>query len=56
MPEGTRVAKCVEKLMAKGYDKANAIRMCQKTTKQAYMTGKRPKSGPNAKKPKKKGS
>lgn len=40
MPEGTRVYRCVQKLMKEGFDKVSAIRICQKTTGQAYMTGK----------------
>ena len=39
MPEGTKVASCVDKLTPK-YGKGRAIAICQSTTKQAYMTGK----------------
>ena len=39
MPKGTRVHRCVNKLKKKGtYSRAIAI--CQKATKQSYMTGK----------------
>jgi hypothetical protein len=44
MPEGTRVARCVEHLMAKGYSKEVAIKICQERTGQSYATGKKPKS------------
>jgi hypothetical protein len=40
MPEGTKVARCVQKLVAKGYDKTKAIRICQESTGQSYVTGK----------------
>ena len=40
MPKGTRVHRCVSKLRKK-YKYSKAIGICQKTTKQNYMTGKR---------------
>lgn len=40
MPQGTRVARCVKRLIAKGYSKRSAIRICQKSTKQSYRTGR----------------
>ena len=43
MPEGTKVSDCVVKLMAKGMEKANAIRICQKSIGQSYQTGKKSK-------------
>jgi len=43
MPEGTKVADCVARVMAKGLDKPNAIRICQKSTGQSYMSGKKSK-------------
>ena len=40
MPKGTRVHRCVQALSDKhGY--SGAIAICQKSTKQSYMTGKR---------------
>lgn len=42
MPEGTKVARCVDDLTQKGMAKPNAIRICQKSTGQAYATGKPP--------------
>lgn len=44
MPEGTKVAGCVNDLTQKGMPKPNAIRICQKSTGQSYMTGKPSKS------------
>ena len=39
MPQGTRVHRCVKYLKHKhGYGKS--IGICQKSTKQSYMTGK----------------
>jgi hypothetical protein len=46
MPEGTKVARCVEKL--KGRKGLNAYAVCQASTGQSYATGK-----PIAKKKKK---
>ena len=43
MPEGTRVARCVRKCMAKGMPKPNCIRVCQKSTGLSYATGRKPK-------------
>ena len=40
MPKGTRVHRCVSKLRKK-YKYGKAIGICQKSTKQNYMTGKR---------------
>lgn len=42
-PVGTRVHRCVQRLVAKGHSKPSAIRICQKSTGQAYATGKPPK-------------
>ena len=39
MPKGTRVHKCVSKLRDK-YGYGGAIAICQKVTRQSYMTGK----------------
>jgi len=44
MPKGTRVARCVEKVKAKG-GKANAYAVCQASTHQSYKTGKALKKG-----------
>lgn len=42
MPKGTKVARCVEKVKAKGGKaKANAYAVCQKATGQSYKTGKK---------------
>ena len=52
MPEGTRVHRCVEYLKIKhGYGKA--IGICQKSTKQNYMTGKSMRKTQKKKKPRK---
>jgi len=40
MPKGTRVYRCVQKVMAQGHSKPSAIRICQTSTKQSYMTGR----------------
>ena len=54
MPKGTRVHRCVTKVMGRGHAKPNAIRICQKSTKQSYKTGrvskKKNKSGKRKKK------
>lgn len=42
MPKGTRVHRCVKKVKRKG-GKVNPYAVCQKSTKQSYKTGKRPK-------------
>ena len=39
MPQGTRVAKCVKDVKAKG-ENVNAYAVCQKATGQSYATGK----------------
>ena len=39
MPKGTRVARCVEHVKAKGSG-VNPYAVCQKSTKQSYATGK----------------
>lgn len=41
MPPGTRVHRCKEKLVRKGYSVGKAIRVCQTSTGQIYQTGKR---------------
>jgi hypothetical protein len=38
MPKGTKVARCVEKVKAKG--KVNPYAVCQASTHQSYKTGK----------------
>jgi hypothetical protein len=38
MPEGTKVARCVNKLKKKG--KGNPYAICQASTGQSYKTGK----------------
>jgi len=43
MPKNTKVYRCVQDLMRKGYAKPNAIRICQKSTGQSYATGRKPK-------------
>lgn len=43
MPKGTKVKRCVSKVMAKGKSKVSAIRICQTSTGLSYKTGKRPK-------------
>lgn len=43
MPKNTRVGRCVGKLTRK-YGYTGAIAICQKSTKQNYMTGKKLKS------------
>jgi hypothetical protein len=40
MPKNTRVARCIRKLTKK-YGHSGAIGICQKSTKQNYMTGKK---------------
>ena len=39
MPKGTRVHRCVKKLTDR-YGYSGAIAICQKSTRQNYMTGK----------------
>lgn len=39
MPEGTKVARCVKKVKAKGGG-VNPYAVCQASTKQSYATGK----------------
>ena len=41
MPRGTKVARCVRKLVRTGKSKGAAIAICQKSTKQSYRTGKK---------------
>lgn len=53
MPEGTKVARCVDKLAPK-VGKASAIRICQESTGYSYMTGKPAKTHQNAPKTEKK--
>jgi hypothetical protein len=45
MPEDSKVARCVKKVMAQGHSKASAIRICQASTGQSYQTGQRAKLG-----------
>lgn len=41
MPAGTRVARCVQHVKAKGgKGKANPYAVCQASTQQSYSTGK----------------
>ena len=40
MPKNTRVYRCVKKLTKKKFKYGAAIAICQKSTKQNYMTGK----------------
>ena len=40
MPQNTRAYRCVHKLKKK-YGLSGAIGICQKSTKQSYMTGRR---------------
>jgi len=40
MPKGTKIHSCVQKVMAQGKKKPNAIRICQESTGQSYKTGK----------------
>ena len=40
MPQNTRVYRCVKKLR-KRYGYSSSIGICQRSTKQSYMTGKR---------------
>ena len=41
MPKGTKVYRCVQKVIKTGKSKPSAIRICQKSTGQSYKTGKR---------------
>ena len=43
MPAGTRVHRCVQKVMKTGKSKPSAIRICQTSTNQSYKTGRKPK-------------
>ncbi len=43
MPKGTKVAKCVDKILRKGKSKASAIAICQTSTKMSYKTDKKTK-------------
>jgi len=40
MPEGTKIARCVHDVMAKGHSKVSAIKICQASTGMSYQTGK----------------
>lgn len=42
MPENSKVARCVRRLVASGKDKVTAIKICQASTGQSYATGKSP--------------
>lgn len=44
MPKGTKVAKCVSKVMRSGKSKVSAIRICQASTHMSYATGKKAKT------------
>lgn len=48
MPKGTKVAKCVKDVKAKG-SKVNPYAVCQKSTGQSYRTGKPLKKNRNGK-------
>ena len=41
MPKGTKVARCVAKVIKTGKNKGSAIAICQKSTKMSYKTGKK---------------
>ena len=43
MPTGTKVHRCKERLVKKGYSVGKAIRVCQVRTNQVYKTGKKRK-------------
>jgi len=43
MPKGTKVHKCVQKVMKTGKSKPSAIRICQASTGQSYQTGRKSK-------------
>ena len=43
MPKGTKVYRCVQKVIKGGKSKSSAIRICQKSTGQSYKTGKKSK-------------
>lgn len=43
MPRGTKVYRCVQKLVGKGKKKSSAIRICQKSTGLSYKTGRKPR-------------
>jgi hypothetical protein len=46
MPEGTKVARCVKNVKAKGKAAVNPYAVCQASTGQSYATGKKlPKKG-----------
>jgi len=50
MPKGTRVYRCVQSLIAQGWDKVTAIKICQESTGQSYQKGEASKSqAPNKK-------
>jgi len=43
MPKGSRVARCVRKVVRTGLEKPNAIRICQQSTGLSYVSGAPPK-------------
>jgi hypothetical protein len=43
MPKGTRVYRCVKRLVKSGKSKVSAIRICQESTGQSYKTGRKAK-------------
>ncbi len=49
MPKGTKVHKCVDRLKGK-MGKGSAIGVCQSSTGQSYMTGKKLNSKNRSKK------
>lgn len=50
MPKGTKVYRCVQKLIKQGRDKATAIKICQESTGQSYKTGKSSQDSKSSKK------
>jgi len=50
MPKGTKVWRCVQRLVDRGMAKPTAIRICQKSTGQSYKTGKRSKGSKRGRK------
>jgi hypothetical protein len=44
MPKGSKVHRCTQKVKKTGKSKGSAIRICQKSTGQAYKTGRKSKS------------
>lgn len=41
MPKGTKVARCVRDIKAKGAKGVNPYAVCQKSTGQSYATGRK---------------